>query len=413
MRQPKKHIDLILRVLLPFALAHLLSYLYRTINAVVYPDLSKELGLAANDIGLLTSAYLLMFAVAQLPIGVALDRFGPRKVQTPLLFIAAIGAILFSFSHTLGELAVARGLIGLGVAASLMAAIKGTSLWFSHERLPLITSLILSVGGIGAMLSTAPMHALMHYISWREAFLGLGIATLFVSGLIFFIVPEKPKASPSTAKKIKFRQIIQEVKQLYSAWSFWRVALYSIFANAAFMSVTGLWMGPWLKDVAHLNSTQASFVLFMSMLAMFSGSLFFGSIINHMQKKGFKPIFICGTGIWLFVIIQLLMMSGLNLNPFVIAMGFAFFGTATTMNYAIVAQSVPKHLTGRVTTSFNLLIFLIAFVMQWGQGQIINHWQATNGIYPEIAYQYAIGITIALQLPGLLLWLSLKPWKKA
>jgi len=409
MKQPINFSDRILRVLLPFALAHLLSYLYRTINAVVYPDLSKELGLAANDIGLLTSSYLLMFALAQLPIGVVLDRFGPRKVQTPMLLIAASGAILFSFANNLSDLVIARSLIGLGVAASLMSAIKGTSIWFSHERLPLITAIVLSVGGIGAMLSTAPMHTLMQYIGWREAFFGLGIATVMVSGLIFFVVPEKPHI---THKKTNIGKMINEVKQLYTSWSFWRTALYSIFANAAFMSVTGLWMGAWLKDVAKLNTMQASTVLFMGMVAMFSGSLFFGWIINHMQKKGIRPLFICGTGIWFFVLIQLLMISGLDVNPFFIAMGFTFFGTASTMNYAIVARSVPKHLTGRVTTSFNLLVFLIAFTMQWGQGQIINHWQAINGVYPEIAYQYAIGVTIVLQVSGLLLWLSFKPWQR-
>lgn len=408
MKEKKSLSALIATVLLPFALAHFLSYLYRTVNAVVYPELSKELGLEANDIGLLTSVYFLMFALAQLPIGVALDRFGPRKVQVPMLLIAAVGAMLFSVANNLSDLAVARGLIGLGVAASLVSAIKGTSMWFSHERLPLITAIILSVGGIGAMLSTAPMHTLMQYIGWREAFWGLGIATVIVSGLIFFVVPEKPDMAH---KKTNIRVMIYEVKQLYTSWSFWRVALYSIFANAAFMSVTGLWMGPWLKDVAQLETTQASYVLFMGMVAMFSGSLSFGWTINFLQKRGFKPLLICGVGIWLFVLMQLLMVSGLGVNPFVIAMGFAFFGTATTMNYAIVAQSVPKHLTGRVTTSFNLLVFLIAFMMQWGQGQIINNWQSINGMYPEIAYQYAIGITIILQIPGLLIWLSLRPWK--
>jgi len=409
MNHSKNLILLVLKVLLPFALAHLLSYLFRTVNAVVYPELSSELHLAANDIGLLTSSYLIMFAIAQLPIGVALDHFGPRKVQVPMLLIAASGAILFSFAHTLSELVVARGLIGLGVAASLMAAIKGTSLWFSHDRLPLVTAVLLSVGGIGAMLSTSPMHIAMDYVGWRNAFLGLGVATIMVSALIFFVVPEKDQNKQSTS----FKQMAGMVKQLYSSWSFWKISLYSIFANAAFMSVMGLWMGPWLKDVAHLNTTQASYALLMGAVAMFAGSLSFGWITNALQKQGFKPLLICGVGIWGFVIAQLLMISNLEIPPFVIVIGFAFFGTAATMNYAIVAQSVPKHLTGRVSTSFNLLIFLIAFVLQWAQGYIINLWQAVNGEYPEVAYQYAIGLTILLQIPGLLLWFTLKPWEKA
>ena len=227
--------------------------------------------------------------------------------------------------------------------------------------------------------------------------------------MIYFVVPEKIN---NQNKKTNIPKMILEVKQLYSSWSFWKVALYSIFANAAFMSVVGLWMGPWLKDVAHLETMQASYALLMGTIAMFVGSLSFGWMTDFLQKQGFKPLLVCGLGIWAFIVIQLLMISGLEVNPLIIVMGFAFFGTASTMNYAIVAQSVPKHLTGRVSTSFNLLIFLIAFLMQWGQGQIINSWQPVNGMYPEVAYQYAIGITIVLQILGLLLWFSFKPWEK-
>lgn len=105
--------ELLVTVLAPFALAHFVSYLYRTVNAVVYPHLARDLGLTADSLGLLTGAYFLTFAAAQLPIGIALDRFGPRKVQVPLLSIAALGAWGFANAQTLSELVISRGLIGL------------------------------------------------------------------------------------------------------------------------------------------------------------------------------------------------------------------------------------------------------------------------------------------------------------
>ena len=239
--------------------------------------------------------------------------------------------------------------------------------------------------------------------------MGLSIATLIVSLLIFLVVPKHPKEQH---KNTHIKEMALAVKELYSSWSFWKIALYSIFANAAFMSIAGLWMGPWLKDVAKLMPAEASYILFAGTIAMFAGSLSFGWLTDVLQKRGFKPLLVCGAGIWIFVIFQWLMISSLDINPLIIAVGFSFFGTASTMNYAIVAQSVAPHLTSRVTTSFNLLIFLIAFVLQWSLGQIINLWEPTAGSYPEVAYQYAIGITIALQIPGLLLWLSFKPWEK-
>lgn len=407
--QERSSLNLILaRILLPFALAHFVSYFFRTVNAVVYPDLAHDLGLAADSIGLLTGAYFFAFAAAQLPVGVALDRFGPRKVQVPMLLIATLGAALFANAHSLTELIVSRALIGFGVAGSLMAAIKACSLWLPQERLPLSTALLLSVGGMGAMASTAPMHAILQHSNWRGAFIGLGAGTLAVSVLIFAVVPEHPKKQAT-----RFLEMAAAVRQLYSSWSFWRLGLYSIFAHASYMAVQGLWMGPWLRDVAQLERAAVANVLLAGTVAMVAGSLAFGTITDYLRRFGVKPILVCGAGIWVFVLFQFLMVYATDINPFVVALGFGFFGTATTMNYAIVAQSVPAQLTGRVSTSFNLLVFLLAFVVQWGMGSILNHWIPEAGAYPRQAYQYAFGIILALQIPGLLLWLTFRPWVRA
>jgi MFS family permease len=402
---------LLASVLLPFALAHFISYLYRTVNAVVYPELAHDLGLAAGSLGLLTSAYFLTFAVAQIPIGVALDRFGPRQVQYPMLLVAAAGALLFSQAHSLHELVLARGLIGLGVAGSLMSAIKASSLWLPQDRLPLSTALLLSVGGMGAMASTSPMQGVLSLTDWRFAFIALSVGTLFISALIFLVVPEHPgKKAP-----IRLAQMLKAVGELYGAWSFWRLALYTLMAHATYMAVQGLWMGPWLRDVGHLAREESTRALFFGTAAMVAGSLSFGWMTDALQRSGFKPILVCGTGTAIFLLFQLLMVLGPNsvpINPVFVTIGFSFFGTATTMNYAIVAQSVPGHLTGRVSTSFNLLVFLLAFLVQWGLGGLINLWLPDQGHYPEQAYQVALGLNLALQIPGLLLWLSFRPWRR-
>ena len=92
---------MLLSVLLPFALAHFVSYLYRNVNTVVYPDLVRDIGLDANTLGLLTGVYFMAFAAAQLPVGMALDRFGPRRVQMPMLAVAALGGVLFAQAESL------------------------------------------------------------------------------------------------------------------------------------------------------------------------------------------------------------------------------------------------------------------------------------------------------------------------
>jgi len=200
----------------------------------------------------------------------ALDRFGPRKVQVPMLMIATVGAALFAYAHSLTELIIARSLIGFGVAGSLMAAIKASSLWLPQDRLPLSTAVLLSVGGLGAMASTAPMHAVLQLTDWRGAFIGLGAGTLAVSLLIFAVVPEHPKK-----QETRFLEMAAAVKQIYSAWSFWRLGLYSIFA-CCWRARWPWWQARWALDGSPTTCANSASSRFWS-VAPASGCLRFSS----------------------------------------------------------------------------------------------------------------------------------------
>ena len=146
-----------LRLFLPFAAGYFLSYLLRNVNAVIAPELTRELGVSAADLGLLTSAYLVAFGSFQLPLGVLLDRYGPRRVEAVLLLIAAAGSACFALGTNLTELALARAAIGLGVCACLMAAYKAFSVWYPAERLPSLNAAVMVAGGLGALVATTPL----------------------------------------------------------------------------------------------------------------------------------------------------------------------------------------------------------------------------------------------------------------
>ena len=121
---------LILVIFIPFAAGYFLSYLFRSTNAIIAPQLTSEVGLDAGDLGFLTATYFLTFSLFQIPLGILLDRYGPRKVQTLLLLFAAGGAVLFSLGTNTTILALGRGFIGLGVAGCLMGAVKAATIWF-------------------------------------------------------------------------------------------------------------------------------------------------------------------------------------------------------------------------------------------------------------------------------------------
>src|SRR3954447_26083627 len=139
---------LIGRVFLPFAAGYYLSYLFRAINALISDLLISDTGLGTANLGLLTSVYFLVFAAAQIPVGILLDRFGPRRVQSALLWFAALGAGLFAVSTGFLSFLIARAMIGLGVAGALTAGLKSIILWFPRERVALLNGYMIMLGSL-------------------------------------------------------------------------------------------------------------------------------------------------------------------------------------------------------------------------------------------------------------------------
>ena len=207
--QPALTLAFTLRLLLPFACGYFLSYCYRSVNAIIAPDLVADLNLDAADLGLLTSVYFLAFALFQLPLGILLDRFGPRRVETTLLLVAASGALLFAYSETSGGLLLGRALIGMGVSACLMASFKTTASWFPRARVPAMNAWIMTAGGLGALSATRPVELALEFTDWRGVVSILGFATIAVAALLFFVVPERGDQS-----RHGFRQLIGGVAQV-------------------------------------------------------------------------------------------------------------------------------------------------------------------------------------------------------
>jgi len=190
---------IVLRVFLPFALGYFLSYLLRVVNAVIAPDLIRDIGLDASDLGLMTSVAFLLFAAFQLPLGILLDRFGPRRTEAVLLVVAAGGAFLFAIAQGLAGLLAGRALIGLGTSACLMAAFKAYVLWFPKERLPLVNGFQMAAGGLGALAGTAPIELALGLTDWRGLFGFFGFLSLLIAGGLFLVVPERAEAGAGSS----------------------------------------------------------------------------------------------------------------------------------------------------------------------------------------------------------------------
>lgn len=381
------------RLLLPFAGAYFLSYFYRTANAVVGPILVQELSLSAGAVGLLTGAYFLAFALAQVPLGMLLDRFGARRVEPALLLVAAAGALAFSAGGSLAGLAAGRALIGLGVSACLMGALHSFSRSFPAERLASLTGWIMTSGGLGALAASAPLEAALRVASWRQVFAALAAATVAASIWIFRRAPDQPGAGGAQG----LAQQWAGVAAVFGSARFWRIVPLGVAVIGGFMAVQGLWSGSWLLHVSGLSRAAAADHLTAMNLATLVSYAAIGISATPLARRGVLPVHLVGAGVALALAALLAIVAEATPHtlPLWIALGaFSSFGT---LAYPVAAQGFAPALAGRASTALNLLVFVGAFGIQWGLGVAIDALRA-GGLGDAAAHRAAFGGLLGAQV---------------
>jgi MFS family permease len=370
---------------------------FRTIVAVIASRLSSDLGLNASDIGILTSVYFLSFALAQLPLGFVLDRHGPRRVQSWLLLIAAGGAALFGFGHSFGVLVLSRALIGLGVSGAFMAGLKAIVLWFPIEKVPLINGWFVMLGGLGAVTATGPAEALLNWVGWRDLFELLGIITAMCAFAIYAVVPEHPNDSVRgrTSRLITLRNV-------YVNSRFWRLAPLSASSIGAAWALQVFWAAAWLSDVEQLNRSEIVEYLFVMAVALSVGALALGTAANFLRQYGFRPRGLLAATMILFIFVQLCLIVGASLSPYLIWTVVGCVSGATVLSYAVLAESFPKESIGQANAGLNVLHVSAGFVIQFFIGIVIQHWTNKGGHYPPIAYRTAFLLVAMIQCMALI-----------
>ena len=391
------------RVFVPFALGYLLSYLLRVVNAVIAPALIDDLGLSASDLGLLTSANLFAFAAFQLPLGVLLDRYGPRKTEAVLLLIAAAGTATFALAGSLALLVMGRALIGLGTSACLMAAFTAYALWLPKDRLPAVNGYQMVAGGIGALIGTTPVEFVEEALGWRGVFWVLTVVAVAMAFIVYSVVPRRAEAHHGTET---LRQTVGGIRQVFVSPLFWRVAPMCVTSQAAFLGIQSLWLGPWFHDVMGLDSRATADALSHVAAAMVGSYLCLAWITGFLSKRGVGAIRISVTGMTVFLVMQVVVVFEWVPVTVETWMVWAFTATYGIVSYAGLTQRFSVRLAGRVVTAVNVLAFFGAFAVQWGVGVIIDFWPLTEsgGFHPE-GYRWAFAIVAALQFVALIWFL--------
>jgi predicted MFS family arabinose efflux permease len=385
-------------VFLPLACGYLLSYVFRTINGSIADELVHQFSLDAGSLGLLTSVYFLAFAVSAIPIGVALDAFGPRLVQGCLMSIAAVGAAVFAMASGPFALVAGRTLIGLGVAGGLMAGLKAHALWVPPRYLPLANGGLMMFGGLGAIMATLPVGAIDADIGWRGTFYVLAAVSLAASVSVFALVPRRP----ASEGHLYGRDALQGFIGAVTDRRFLRVAPLSASVVGTSFAVHGLWAARWFRDV---DGFAASGVL-DGLLAMGAG-LTLGSLAIGVAAVGLARLRISLTNAfgWLCAAsigLQAAVLLDLPLSQYILWGALGAFGSMGVLSYSILDSIFPVALVGRANSALNVLHLTAAWAVQAGMGAVIAMWAAgPYDRYPVLAYRAAFAMPLAVQIAAL------------
>lgn len=394
-------VSLAWRVFAAFAAAHFLSYFFRSANAVIADDLTRSLGLGPAQLGLMSSLFFGAFALAQLPFGSALDRFGARATTSLLMLAGVVGAAVFAAAPDLAWLAVGRALLGLGTAGILMGGLKALSVIHPPRRFAAVSGMLTAVGSSGALVATAPLAALDRALGWRAIF-GGGAAVLLLAAAAVAVAARGARgtADHRGAGGETFTDIFASV-------AFWRLAFMGFAVMGTTFAYQSLWAGPYLTEAAGLPPVVAGNVLLLLGVGLVLGFFTSGWLAGRL---GLVRVVTAGTVLMIAAQALLALAAGRHAGPaaygallFLLAAG----GSFALLLYAQASALFPARLTGRVVTAVNLFMFLGGFALQWGIGVVIARLAPAAGAAgaPPGAYAAALLATATLCGVALLLYL--------
>ncbi|ODV42139.1 hypothetical protein AWV79_29650 [Cupriavidus sp. UYMMa02A] len=375
-----------------FSIGFLVSYVFRGVNLGFAPHLTRELGLSAGDLGLLTSFYFLGFAAAQLPAGILLDRYGPRKTEAAMLLAAVAGSLVFALAPGMAGLAAGRLLIGVGVSVCLGAAIQALSMWFPLSRMPLLNGLVMAIGGLGAVVVGSPLAWLLSWTDWRSVSAGLAVVSLAMAVLLWFGVPDKARPGRES-----LAEQLRGTRQILGSERFWRVVPLTLLNQGVFLAVQTLWVGAFMRDVSGFAPDQSARLVSVIGLAMMAGCVGSGWAARHLERLGMSLKAFAGAGMMSFIVVQALIMAQVPLPPALLWAAYGVFGSSGILTYAVLARSFPDALIGRATTALTLTVFLATFACQVGAGFVLDLWPVSDGHYPREAHLAVWSGLVALQ----------------
>jgi predicted MFS family arabinose efflux permease len=387
------------------------SQFLRNSIGVIASDLAGDLDLSATEVGLLSSAFFLAFAAAQIPVGIAIDRYGPKRTMLASAVVCIAGTGLFAAAETGAAIIAARALMGLGCSTFFMAPLAIYARRFPPEDFAFLTSLQLGLGSAGTLLATAPLAGATALVGWRMTFGGVAAVTALAALVVVILVPgDPPRRAPDggageSPDGESWRAAFAGVAEAVRAPSFWPVFLAHATSYSSFATVVGLWAGPWLTDVHGADLATRGRLLLVGAVAQTLGVFAWGYADRFFRSYRRSVLIAASSAVVLLAYAAVVPMTVTGA-----AVWLALFGFAVAYGPIVTAHGkalFPPALTGRGITLMNMGTMGGVFLFQTGTGALVDALGGPDGARAPYAYQ-AVFLVLAVGLAA-----SLIPYAQA
>ncbi|MEM6590083.1 MAG: MFS transporter [Pseudomonadota bacterium] len=375
-------------------LAYLLSQFFRAFLAVLTDVLAQDVGATADDLAFASGLWFITFAAMQIPVGWALDRIGPKRTASVLLFIGGGGgAILFAVANGPMGINIAMMLIGVGCSPVLMASYYIFAREYPPARFATLAALMLGVGSLGNLVASYPMALAAEWLGWRSSLVGLAMISATVAIGIQLTVKDPERVTEKAGASLL---------GLLRMPALWAIIPLMIVAYAPAAAIRGLWMGPYLIDIHGLTTGQVGQATLAMGVAMILGTFFYGPLDRMLGTR--KWVIFCGNVICAAAILALAaFVQGSVILAIALCAVLGFFGATFPVIIAHARAFFPAALAGRGVTLMNLFGIGGVGLLQFASGPLHASVLATSGA--AAAYAALFGMFGLALLVGAVIYL--------
>lgn len=382
-----------MKIFLVLLFAYTLSQFFRAFLAIVAGDLSRDLGLNAADLGSISAIWFATFALAQFPVGLALDRIGPRRTIAGFMVLAVVGAVALSLATGFISALVAMALIGVGCSPILMGSLYYFARSYPSERFAMLCSFMIGFGAAGNLLGATPLAIAVETFGWRESMGGIAAITA-TSALASLLLLTDPPRDEGAKQGGGFIAGLVEIASLRSLWLLLPITFVSY---AVVIATRSLWIAPYFSEVHGFTVTQTGNAAFVMAITMLLGALAYGPIERALGDA--KRTVIIGSALtsMCFLLVGVFGSASAAASVALIA-AVGAFGLTYGIIMAHARLFFPPHLLGRGVTFLNFAFIAGAGIIQWLSGIFVQA-SADSGRAPSEVFStlfIAFGAGLAL-----------------